>query len=106
MTKEERAAKVAEITARHEKYNREVVFAGKWWSDASGGHHDRDTLLAIVAELEVENIKLHKAFKKAISFSLSACLVPPDGGSPSSEETELCEYISNYINDIYKEIKL
>lgn len=41
-----------------------------------------------------------RALKKAESIAANACLVPPDGGSPTDDEVAVCNAAANYIRAI------
>jgi hypothetical protein len=46
---------------------------------------------------DTEIARLRAALTKAVEIALDGCLVPPDGGSPTEEEREMCERIAERI---------
>ena len=80
---------------------------GHWWHDTElRGHPEyirrHPTVLAELPEVR-ESISAHTeaavklALERAASVAQNACLVPPDGGSPTPEEEAVCRAAADYI---------
>lgn len=52
---------------------------------------------ALLDEHAAENARLRAALKEAERIARDGCLVPPDGGSPTEAEAQMCDDIADRI---------
>lgn len=64
------------------------------WENTQGVGLDESMAIGFAKALRIER---ELALRKAARIAREGCLVPPDGGSPTAEETTLCDHIAARI---------